>query len=80
MLAVLVFFGIAIQYAHKSDISVGIVCMVNHTALQLNGTNKLNLENDYFWQHKLSESNKTVCLFQNSTTSKDQVKAYGCKF
>lgn len=33
MIAVLVFFGYAIQYMHKVDLSVGIVCMINNTWL-----------------------------------------------
>jgi hypothetical protein len=33
LVAILAFFGYAIQYAQKIDMSVAIVCMINNTAL-----------------------------------------------
>lgn len=33
LLAILAFFGYLLQYAQKTNMSVSIVCMVNHTAV-----------------------------------------------
>jgi hypothetical protein len=66
LLAILLFLGIALQYAHKSDISVAIVCMVNHTALT-NGTNATHFENNFI------SLDSPVCQFQNASSNKDPV-------
>uniref|UniRef100_A0A0N5B4E4 MFS domain-containing protein n=1 Tax=Strongyloides papillosus TaxID=174720 RepID=A0A0N5B4E4_STREA len=42
-LAILLFFACAISYSHRSDLSLGIVCMVNHTAIELNSKNLTKL-------------------------------------
>uniref|UniRef100_A0AAF5DBZ2 MFS domain-containing protein n=2 Tax=Strongyloides stercoralis TaxID=6248 RepID=A0AAF5DBZ2_STRER len=41
-LAILLFFACAISYSHRSDLSLGIVCMVNHTAIELNAKHLSN--------------------------------------
>lgn len=63
MIAVLVFFAYTIQYMHKVDLSVGIVCMINNTWLsgtspQQNTSNQINenIENCLFDIKKESES------------------------
>jgi hypothetical protein len=43
-MAILGFFGYALQYAQKINMSVAIVCMVNNTAVMLDKHNKLVLD------------------------------------
>ena len=43
-MAILGFFGYALQYAQKINMSVAIVCMVNNTAVMLDKQNKLGLD------------------------------------
>lgn len=65
MLAIIFFFGVAVQYMHKTDISVGIVCMVNHTALNPN-------RSDHFTPH--TDEDERECLFQpNKNDTSDRV-------
>lgn len=53
MIAVLVFFAYTIQYMHKVDLSVGIVCMINNTWLSSTKT-----------EHNSSYENSENCLFE----------------
>lgn len=62
VVALFMFLAVAIQYTHKTDISVGIICMINHTAT--NGSNQV--ESVY------SKSNVS-CYFQNTSKGKDPV-------
>ena len=66
LLAIIFFLAVAIQYTHKTDISVGIVCMVNHTALKPD-------TNESFNPH-IDEDND--CLFQPdlNKTDSDRVR------
>lgn len=65
-LAITFFFGVGIQYTHKTDISVAIVCMVNHTALQPNKTQ--------FYLDDFYSDNYDTCYFHNNGTgAKDKV-------
>lgn len=34
LLALLIFIGVASEYSQKTDMGIGIVCMVNHTAIR----------------------------------------------
>ena len=67
-MAILLFIGIALQYSHKSDISVAIVCMVNHTALE-NKTHNVT----YFGERFLSNLDETKCKFQNASSHENPV-------
>jgi hypothetical protein len=43
LVTVMIFLGVALQYAQKIDMGIAIVCMVNHTAL--NDTDTTNNNN-----------------------------------
>jgi hypothetical protein len=57
------FFGTLIQYNHKTDLSVAIVCMVNHTALENNKTFYKNYSGCFF--NKKNENPDKVALLLN---------------
>jgi ACS family sodium-dependent inorganic phosphate cotransporter-like MFS transporter 5 len=68
LLSIILFVGIAIQYAHKSDISVAIVCMINHTQAEppKNGSSF-----EHSGVYKIPLIKVTHCLFENSTDDND---------
>jgi hypothetical protein len=45
LVTVMIFLGVALQYAQKIDMGIAIVCMVNHTAL--NDTDTTNYINSF---------------------------------
>lgn len=40
-MALMLFFGYALQYSQKIDMSVSIVCMINHTSVRLESSDSL---------------------------------------
>lgn len=62
LLSCVLFLASIIQYTHKTDISVGILCMVNHTAIDKNTTN--SSINIHF-------NNDEKCPFKNSSAEKN---------
>ena len=67
LLSCLVFCGTAVQYMQKIDISIGIVCMINNTALKvenLHGYDPL-----YVGLSNNSDINDT-CLFKPKNDTK----------
>ena len=72
MIAIIAFFGYAVQYIQRIDMSVAIVCMVNNTAIkQMNeadnimkmgnlSTNMIELANDTI----ATNLNEDKCLFK----------------
>jgi ACS family sodium-dependent inorganic phosphate cotransporter-like MFS transporter 5 len=68
LLSITLFFGIAIQYAHKSDISIAIVCMINHTQAATQNSSSIMQS----IQHTESQTYRaTHCLFENKTEEHD---------
>uniref|UniRef100_A0A0N4ZLK6 MFS domain-containing protein n=1 Tax=Parastrongyloides trichosuri TaxID=131310 RepID=A0A0N4ZLK6_PARTI len=55
-LAILLFFACAISYSHRTDLSLGIVCMVNHTAIEINNQLHQSSLNETFTPKKISSS------------------------
>jgi hypothetical protein len=58
--ACLVFMGVAAQYMQKIDMSIGIVCMINHTAL--NDTKSYHVES--FKSFPGDDQQNDTCLFK----------------
>jgi hypothetical protein len=74
----MLFFGYALQYSQKINISVAIVCMINQTALKLDSSeiqiveesmnlNETNVTELALWDGPLNETEpmSNGCLFQN---------------
>ena len=62
LITFLVFCAAGIQYMQKIDMSIGIVCMVNNTAIKLDDDLKIPFNKfDYLLRN---ESNNDSCLFK----------------
>ena len=62
-MAILGFFGYALQYAQKTNMSVAIVCMVNNTAVLLE-QQQSKMGNDIFESNLTNyDSNQTFSTF-----------------
>jgi hypothetical protein len=74
----MLFFGYALQYSQKINISVAIVCMINQTALKLDSSeiqiveesmnlNETNVTELALWDGPLNETEQMSngCIFQN---------------
>jgi hypothetical protein len=64
MIAIIAFFGYAVQYIQRINMSVAIVCMVNNTAIkQMLQSSSANLTNANLISNT-SSSNQEMCLFK----------------
>jgi hypothetical protein len=64
MIAIIAFFGYAVQYIQRINMSVAIVCMVNNTAVkQILRSSRVNITNADSILNT-SVSNQEVCLFK----------------
>ena len=59
-MAILGFFGYALQYAQKINMSVAIVCMVNNTAVLFEHQNNLGVN---FTNNNRNHSNSSLQIF-----------------
>jgi hypothetical protein len=75
MMALLAFFGYAVQYIQRIDMSVAIVCMVNNTALKM----QHSLAQNFTDRIELSDSNTAgidqvdTCMFKELAKGKSFV-------
>lgn len=56
----MIFLGVAVQYTQKIDMSIGIVCMINHTAHGLPKTSN----NERFLRYEIPDNKTDSCFFQ----------------
>jgi len=64
LVVLLLFLGATVQYTHKTDISIGIICMINNSAI--NQTNQFN-------NNELYKLNDVQCKIHNESKQKDPV-------
>ncbi len=66
LLAFLTFLGVAVQYMQKIDMGIGIVCMINNTALEA----EINHRRFYYVADYYTQNTTDNCYFQpgNQTT------------
>jgi hypothetical protein len=62
LVTVMIFLGVALQYAQKIDMGIAIVCMVNHTALNDTDTTNNNNKsiNDLFMGNAIKKDKPLV--------------------
>lgn len=71
LLSVCLFFGVGVQYMQKIDMGLGIVCMVNNTALKA-----IKLQEDPNFFSDANETNST-CMFQPHHGNKTVINNIG---
>lgn len=67
MSACLVFLGVAAQYMQKIDMSIGIVCMINHTAT--NDSKSFNIDSFETYLDDNPNQQNDTCLFKPKNTT-----------